>query len=123
MSTRIEAYWQTVQQQRATLPEGDEIFLTSIPSVNHPGHKPGVVCSATREVAATSIASGTHRIARPEEVEQFHADAAERSAKHAEEELARKQQFQLPPTLDKLVTALLANATPGAAAPQPDKKK
>ena len=85
----------------------------SLPAVSHIISTDGVVCTADRDTAARAMARGTHRLAKPEEIEAY--AAAEQAASEAIQmaEFKRTQQHAI---------IIQAPAAPVPAEPKSNKK-
>jgi hypothetical protein len=75
----IQDYWRKVREIEADLPEGDDVFVTSLDDPRR-GLVGGVVSEVKAEYAARMIVDGSAVAASAEEVAAYHVDQRLRKA-------------------------------------------
>jgi len=114
-------YWSNVKIARQGLPPGETFHITSLTHNSLRDFKPGVTCTAMREIAARRIAEGTHRLATPEEASAW--DAQQESNAQSLRELELKRQLgQSPGVLGAQIATIAASLGAGDASRKPGVK-
>ena len=121
----LKRYWNSVREIEAGLPgpTDEPVYLVSIDN-EITGTTAGKVSANARHYAARWIATGTHKLASPEQIEAYHAEVKSRTAAIVKFELEKKQTVRLetaipPEQLQEAIAAALADhATKPARSPR-----
>ncbi len=99
------AIYEEILRVEATMTGDPPYFVTSVTNLNTAGGvTAGRICDVpVKRQAARLVATGTHRISTPAEIQQFHAELKAAGEVYAKIAMDRKQQFALPEDLQALI--------------------
>ena len=101
----ITRYWRDVALAASQLPDAPVHYLVSLDN-SEKGTTAGAVCEISDpKQVARRLVEKTHRLAKPEEAEQYREGVKRQTDELAAIEIKRKQQFAMPQELQTLVAA------------------
>jgi hypothetical protein len=107
----LKKLWNAIRTVEASLPgkDGDPIYIISVEN-EVTNTTAGSISAAPRQYAARWIATGTHKLASPEQIEQYHAELKARTDAINRTELEKKQTVRLETAIpeDQLQRAVAA---------------